>query len=49
MTFKIGPDAEVVTYTLTVENGSGSGTYSPGEIVSISAPETGTGGTFLRW
>lgn len=49
MTFKIGPNAEVVTYTLTVENGSGSGTYSPGEIVSISAPETGTGGAFLRW
>jgi len=49
MTFKIGPDAEVVSYNLSVVNGSGSGRYSPGEVVTISAPETGPGGTFLRW
>ncbi len=49
MTFKIGPDAEVVTYKLTVVNGSGSGSYSPGDTVTINAPDTSTDGTFLCW
>lgn len=49
MTFKIGPNAEVVIYNLTVINGSGTGSYSPGETVTISAPDSGTDGVFLRW
>ncbi len=49
MTFTIGDNAAIVTYTLTVENGSGSGTYAPGDTVNISAPKSSTNGFFLRW
>lgn len=49
MTFTIGENAEIPTYTLTVQNGDGSGTYSPGDTVDISASSLSTIGTFVRW
>ena len=49
MTFTIGQIAEITTYTLTVVNGDGSGTYAPGDTVSITAPATRNGEEFLRW
>ncbi|MDO5576073.1 MAG: M6 family metalloprotease domain-containing protein, partial [Fibrobacter sp.] len=49
MNFTIGENAEIPTYMLIVQNGNGSGTYSPGDTVEISAPLSSAIGTFVRW
>lgn len=47
MTFTIGPDAEVINYTLAVINGNGSGSYPMGQSVEVRAEAKE--GSFLRW
>jgi len=37
------------TYTLTVQNGSGSGTYSAGTVVAIAANAPPAGQSFANW
>lgn len=49
MTFKIGSTAAVTTYGLSVVGGQGSGSYSPGQVVPIIAPDSGASGSFVRW
>ncbi|MDR2148440.1 MAG: T9SS type A sorting domain-containing protein, partial [Tannerella sp.] len=42
-------DAPVTTYTLTVNSGSGSGSYAPGTVVNISANTPPSGKVFDKW
>lgn len=46
VTFQVN---SVPTYTLTVEQGSGSGAYAPGEVVTITAQEPRDGEHFAGW
>ena len=41
--------SQPTTYTLTVNQGSGSGTYTAGEIVSITADQPADGFVFDKW
>jgi regulation of enolase protein 1 (concanavalin A-like superfamily) len=45
-TYKAAP---LVTYTLTVNSGSGNGTYTAGTVVAIAADPPGAGMAFDRW
>lgn len=44
-----GSGSTVGTYTVTVQNGSGSGTYDVGSTVVITANEPAAGMTFQKW
>ena len=43
------PDGGVATYTLTVENGTGSGIIAEGKSVTITANAPATGKEFTGW
>ncbi len=44
-----GNNANAGTYNVVVENGAGSGSYRPGQVVTITAYAPTTGRTFDRW
>ena len=47
--FKVKPEEKTLEYTLTVENGTGSGVYPAGEKVTIKADTAPTGKVFDKW
>ncbi|MGK7394629.1 MAG: glycosyl hydrolase family 8 [Candidatus Cyclobacteriaceae bacterium M3_2C_046] len=47
--WKPGTTSTPATYTLTVNNGSGDGTYQSGTVVNISADTAPTGQQFSNW
>lgn len=49
MTFRIGPNAVIPTFILTVVGGQQSGSYAQAQQVQIIAPDSGASGSFLRW